>query len=45
VTRLFPYAVAVLELGACVMYAIDGNLRMTLLWGGYALAAFMLAAL
>lgn len=43
VKHLFPYAVAVLELGAGVVYAYYGDVRMTVLWLGYGIAAFALA--
>lgn len=42
-TRVFPLAVACLELSACLIYLATGNVRMTILWGGYAVAAFALA--
>ena len=41
--NVFPYAVAVLEAGACLVFAWQGNTRMTILWLGYAVAAFALA--
>lgn len=44
-SRIFPYAVAVLELGAGLVYAYYGDVRLTILWLGYAVAAFALAGL
>jgi hypothetical protein len=44
-TNGFPWAVAVLEAGACVVFAWQGNTRMTILWLGYAVAAFALATI
>ena len=39
----FPVAVAVLETGAALMFGWAGNTRMAILWGGYAVAAWVLA--
>ena len=44
-THLFPFAVAVLETGAAIVFAYHGNGRMALLWGGYAVAAWVLAGM
>ncbi len=44
-TTWFPYAVAWLEVGACLVYAWQGDVRMTILWGFYAGAAFALAGM
>ena len=44
-TRLFPVLVAVLETGAALIFAWSGNVRMTVLWAGYAVAAWALAGL
>ena len=43
VSQIFPYAVAVLETGAALVYIAQGNVRMSILWGGYAVAAWALA--
>jgi hypothetical protein len=43
VERVFPYAVAVLETGAALVYLYQGNWRLTILWAGYAVAAYALA--
>ena len=42
--RVFPYLVAWLELCACLVYLYHREWRMSVLWGGYAVAAFALAA-
>lgn len=41
--HVFPFAVAFLELGACLVYLAHREWRMAILWGGYAVAAFALA--
>ena len=43
--QVFPIGVAVLETGAALVYACQGNARMAILWGGYAIAAWVLAGL
>lgn len=43
VEQWFPYAVALLEFGAFVVFAWQRNWRMTILWLGYAIGAFALA--
>lgn len=42
-TTWFPLAVAALETGAAVVFFAHGNVRMTILWSGYAVAAWALA--
>ena len=44
-TSVFPLAVAALETGAALVFAYHGNVRMAILWGGYALAAWVLAGM
>jgi hypothetical protein len=39
----FPYAVAMLETGAALVFLAQGNIRLTILWSGYAVAAWALA--
>lgn len=43
VGRLFAYGVALLETGAAFGYYTAGNIRLTILWTGYAIAAWALA--
>ena len=42
-TAIFPWAVAVLELGAGVVYLCAGQWRLAVLWLGYGVAAMALA--
>lgn len=42
--RLFPYLVAVLEGAACVVYLLNREYRMAVIWFGYTIAACALAA-
>ncbi len=42
-TRVFPYLVGVLELGAGIVYAYNGKWWLALAWGAYAIAAYGLA--
>lgn len=44
-TAVFPIAVAVLETGAALMYAWQGDVARAILWGGYAIAAWVLVGL
>jgi hypothetical protein len=41
--QFFPYAVAALETAAAVVFAYRLDTRMTLIWVGYAVAAWALA--
>ena len=43
--QIFPIGVAVLETGAALVYACQGNVKMAILWAGYAVAAWVLAGL
>ncbi len=43
IIRVFPYAIAALEVIACAVYAQQQEWRMVIVYGGYALAAFALA--
>lgn len=43
VGRIFAVAVAVLETCAALGYAYERNWRLTILWTGYAIAAWALA--
>lgn len=40
---VFPVAVAVCELGACLVYLWHREWLLAIVWGGYAIAAFALA--
>ena len=42
-THLFPILVAILETGAALVFAWHRDVRMAILWGGYAVAAWALA--
>ena len=33
-THLFPYAIVALQIGACVVYALHGEWRLAIVWGG-----------
>jgi hypothetical protein len=44
-TSIFPIGVAALETGAALVYAWQGNVKLSVLWGGYAVAAWVLAGL
>ena len=37
-TTIFPYAIAVLELCAAVVYAMNGNWRFAIVWAGVGIA-------
>lgn len=39
-TKVFPTMMIVLSVGAAVMWALDGNWRMTLYWGAAACLTF-----
>lgn len=41
--QIFPYAVAALETAAAVVFIIRGEWRLSILWSGYAVAAWALA--
>jgi hypothetical protein len=41
--RFFPLAVGALELGAGIVYAVNGKWWLALAWGAYAIAAVGLA--
>jgi hypothetical protein len=38
--RFFPYAIAVLEVGATMVYLYHHQWRLALMWGCYAIATF-----
>lgn len=44
-THLFPYAVAVLELGAAVVYGWHGEWRLRIVWAGVGIANLAFAGL
>ncbi len=39
---VFPFAIAVLELGAALVFAYHRDWRWMIIWSGYALATFAL---
>lgn len=41
-THVFPWAVALLELAAGIVYLINGDYRLAILWLGYGVAAVAL---
>lgn len=41
--QIFPYAVAALETAAAIVYIYRGDVRLSILWTGYAVAAWALA--
>lgn len=43
-TRFFPYAVAVLDMGAVFVYARNGEWKLAGVWLCYAIASFLLGS-
>lgn len=43
--RFFPYTIAVLDIGAAIVYCLNGQWRLALMWSCYAVATIAVAGI